>query len=546
MSTHSQQHGEKFFDEKDVEVVSINVVDSGADIIDFEEKKDLKRGLGQRHIQMIALAGTIGTGLFLGSGRAITNGGPVGALMGYTFVGILVSCVVISQVELAALVPLSGSIVRHAEYFFDPALSFAQGWNSVYSNCVSLPAEITAGAVLIQYWTTISNGLWITILGLLLVVSNLMFVRVYGELEFGFAMLKIMLIVGLIIMGLVIDLGGGPGHHRYAFQYWRNPGPFVQYLGIDGSLGGFLGFWTTFSNAAYAYGGVEGVANTAAETQNPRRNIPLAAKRIFWRVLIFYVIAIFVVTLIVPSNDANLLRSSGNASQSPFVIAATNAGIAVVPHIINAVVLTSAWSAGNSGLLNGSRNLYGMARENHTPKIFLRVNRFGVPYVAVLFLSAFLCLAYMTLSDNASTVFSWFQDLCSSAILVHWTIICAVYLRFYYGMKKQHISRTELPWKAPFQPYAAWIGLISFLIILLTGGYAVFIHGHWDTETFFSAYFNIPLIFTLFFGYKFLAKTKMVRLDEMPIQKYIDIAKENPEPPAKPVKGWKRVNILWS
>ncbi|PBK73254.1 hypothetical protein ARMSODRAFT_625405 [Armillaria solidipes] len=546
MSTYPQQRGEKFFDDKDVEVVSINVADSGADIIDFEEKKDLKRGLGQRHIQMIALAGTIGTGLFLGSGRAIANGGPVGALMGYTFVGILVSCVVISQAELAALVPLSGSIVRHAEYFFDPALSFAQGWNSVYSNCVSLPAEITAGAVLIQYWTTISNGLWITILGLLLVVCNLMFVRVYGELEFGFAMLKTMLIVGLIIMGLVIDLGGGPDHHRYGFQYWRNPGPFVQYLGIEGSLGRFLGFWTTFSNAAYAYGGVEGVANTAAETQNPRRNIPLAAKRIFWRVLIFYVVAIFIVTLIVPSNDVSLLRHSGNASQSPFVIAATNAGIAVVPHIINGVVLTSAWSAGNSGLLNGSRNLYGMARERHAPKIFLRVNRFGVPYVAVLFLSAFLCLAYMTLSDNASTVFSWFQDLSSSAILVHWTIICTVYLRFYYGMKKQHISRDELPWKAPFQPYAAWIGLISFLIILLTGGYAVFIHGHWDTETFFSAYFNIPLIFMLFFGYKFLAKTKMVPLDEMPIQKYLDIAKENPEPPAKLVKGWRRVNILWS
>ncbi|KAK0213404.1 amino acid permease-domain-containing protein [Desarmillaria ectypa] len=462
MSTHSQQQGEKLFEEKDVEVVSVNVADSGADIIDFEEKRDLNaKSLTCSPIRMIALAGTIGTGLFLGSGRAIANGGPVGALMGYTFVAILVSCVVISQAELAALVPLSGSIVRHAEYFFDPSPK-------------------------------------ITILGLLLVVCNLMFARVYGELEFGFAILKIMLIVGLIIMG-----------------------PFVQYLGIDGSLGRFLGFWTTFSNAAYAYGGAEGVANAAAETQNPRRNIPLAAKRIFWRVLIFYVVAILIVTLIVPSNDANLLRSSGNASQSPFVIAATNAGIAVVPHIINAVVLTSACPASKSGLLSGSRNLYGMACERHAPKIFLRVNRFGVPYVAVLFLLAFLCLAYMMLSDSASAVFSWFQV---------WTIICTVYLRFYYGMKKQHISR-----------------LISFLIILLTrGGYAVFIHDHWDTETFFSAYFNIPLIFTLFFGYKFLAKTKVVRLDEMPIQKYIDIAKGNPEPPAKPVKGRRRVNILWS
>ncbi|PBK94220.1 hypothetical protein ARMGADRAFT_1029375 [Armillaria gallica] len=546
MSTNSREtKASEFGTEKDVEVVAYNTTEDH-DIIDFEEKKDLKRGLGQRHIQMIALAGTIGTGLFLGSGKAIARGGPVGALLGYTFVGVLVSCVVFCQAELAALVPLSGAIVRHAEYFFDPALSFAMGWNYVYSNCVSLPAEITAGAVLIQFWSSISNGLWITILGILLIISNLLFVRVYGELEFGFAILKIMLVVGLIIMGLVIDLGGGPDHHRYGFQYWRNPGPFVQYLNIEGSLGRFLGFWTTFSNAAYSYSGIETVANAAAETQNPRRNIPLAAKRVFWRVLIFYVLGILIVGLIVPSNDPNLLGGSGNASQSPFVIAAKRAGISVVPHIINAIVLTSAWSAGNSIMLNGSRNLYGIAREGHAPKIFLRVNRFGVPYVAVSFLAAFMALAYMTLQDSASTVFQWFQDLVSAAAIVHWIIICLVYLRFYYGMKKQGISRDELPWKSPFQPYAAWLGFFAFCLILLTGGYAVFIHDKWDTETFFSAYFNIPLIFALYFGHKFITKSKLVPLDEMPIRRYIEIANKNPEPPAKPVKGLKRLNLLWS
>ncbi|KAK0439519.1 amino acid permease/ SLC12A domain-containing protein [Desarmillaria tabescens] len=519
MSTNSREaKASEYGTEKDVEVVAYTTTEDH-DIIDFEEKKDLKRGLGQRHIQMIALAGTIGTGLFLGSGKAIARGGPVGALLGYAFVGVLVSCVVFCQAELAALVPLSGAIVRHAEYFFDPALSFAMGWNYVYSNCVSLPAEITAGAVLIQFWSSISNGLWITILGILLIISNLLFVRVYGELEFGFAILKIMLVVGLIIMGLV----AGPDHHRYGFQYWRNPGPFVQYLNIEGSLGRFLGFWTTFSNAAYSYSGIETVANAAAETQNPRRNIPLAAKRVFWRVLIFYVLGILIVGLIVPSNDPNLLGGSGNASQSPFVIAATRAGISVVPHIINAIVLTSAWSAGNSIMLNGSRNLYGIAREGHAPKIFLRVNRFGVPYVAVSFLAAFMALAYMTLQDSASTVFQWFQV---------WIIICLVYLRFYYGMKKQGISRDELPWKSPFQPYAAWLGFFAFCLILLTGGYS-------PTSTF-------PLIFALYFSYKFITKSKLVPLDEMPIRKYIEIANQNPEPPAKPVKGLKRFNLLWS
>ncbi|KAE9394481.1 hypothetical protein BT96DRAFT_998486 [Gymnopus androsaceus JB14] len=395
----------------------------------FVEEKDLKRGLKQRHIQMIALAGTIGTGLFLGSGRALANGGPVGVFLGYLFTGILVSGVVISIAEMTALVPLTGSIIRQAEYFVDPALSFAQGWNNVYSSCVSLPAEITAGAVLVEFWTTsVSNGVWITILAFFVIATNLFFVRFYGELEFGFSMLKI-----LLILGLCIDLGGVSGQHRLGFQYWRNPGPFVQYLGIPGTLGRFLGFWKTFSNAAYAYSGVESIAAAAAETQNPRRNIPKAAKRIFWRVLIFYVVSIFIVTLIVPSNSKDLLRATGNAAESPFVIAASLA-----------VVLTSAWSAANSGMLGASRVLYGLAREGHAPQFFLKTNRFGIPYLSVLFIGAFMALAYMTLSDNASTVFTWFQDLVSAAALVHWSIICLVYLRFYYGCKHQGIDRKEL------------------------------------------------------------------------------------------------------
>lgn len=183
---------------------------------------------------------------------------------------------------------MSGGVIRHAEYFVDPALSFANGWNQVYSCLVSIPAELCAAAVLFEFWTTsVSNGVWITILGLLLVASNLFFVRIYGEMEFTFATLKIMLIIGVNIMALVITCGGGPDHKSIGFQYWRNPGPFVHYLGVAGSLGNFMGFWTTFNNAVYAYSGIENISIAASETQNPRRNIPKAAKRIFWRVMIF-------------------------------------------------------------------------------------------------------------------------------------------------------------------------------------------------------------------------------------------------------------------
>ncbi|KZP01295.1 hypothetical protein CALVIDRAFT_548111 [Calocera viscosa TUFC12733] len=526
------------------------IIEDNDDIADFEEKKVLKRGLKQRHIQMIALAGTIGTGLFLGSGGAILDGGPAGAFMGYLFVGVFVAGVVISIAELSALVPLSGGIVRHSHYFFDPALSFAQGWNTVYSTLITLPAEITAAAVIIDFWTLkINNAVWITILGMLLFISNLFFVRIYGELEFAFAMLKIMLIIGLIIMGLVVDLGGGPDHTRIGFYYWQNPGPFVQYLDIPGTLGRFLGFWATFANAAYAYSGIDSISVAASETQNPRQAIPKAAKRIFFRIFLFYVIAILIVSMIVPSNDPNLLNPGGNvgAALSPFVIAANRAGIKVLPHIINAVVLTSAWSSGNSGMLNGSRALYGLAIEGHAPSIFKKVNRFGIPWIAVCSIGAFLLLAYMSVSDNASLVFTWFQDLVGSAALVLWIVICMVYLRFYYGCRAQGIDRhRELPWAGPFQPYAAWISAFAFTLILITGGFPVFTTGNWNSQKFVGSYFNIPLILILYFSYKLVKRTKIVSLHEMPIRAFIQVAQDNPERPDPPMTGWARLGFLWS
>ncbi|KAE8155143.1 amino acid permease/ SLC12A domain-containing protein [Aspergillus avenaceus] len=513
----------------------------------LEEVQQFKQGLHQRHIQMIALAGTIGTGLFLGSGRAIATAGPVGAFLGYSIVGLLVSSVIFAVGEMGSLAPLTGGIIRYSELFCDPALAFANGWNEVYSYLVSIPSEIVAAAVIIEFWVTLNNAIWITIFGILMLAASLLFVRVYGELEFGFSMLKIMLVVGINIMALVITCGGGPNHKAIGFQYWRNPGPFTQYLGISGSLGRFLGFWTTFDNALYAYSGIHNITVAAAETKNPRHAIPQAARRIFIRIFLFYVLTIFMVGLVVPSNDPHLLSSTGTSSQSPFVIAARNAGISAVPSIINAVVLTSAWSSGNSNMLEGSRILYGMAAHGHAPQVFKRMNRFGIPYISVTLYGLFMALGYMTLSGSASTVFTWLQDIVSISTLVNWICICIVYLRFYYGCKKQGIDRhKELPWAAPFQPYSTWVSLIMFVILYFTGGYQTFMKGHWSTETFISSYLNAPVVVVLYFGYKYWRKTRFLPLAEIPIRPFIESYRNNPEPEPKRKKGWKRLNILWS
>ncbi|KAF7133781.1 hypothetical protein CNMCM5793_005135 [Aspergillus hiratsukae] len=520
-------------------------VDSAAD--HMVEIRLVKQGLHQRHIQMIALAGTIGTGLFLGSGRAIARSGPLGALLGYTIIGVAGSTVVFAVGEMGALVPLNGGVVRYAMLFFDPALAFANGWNQVYSYLVSIPAELAAAAVIVEFWVTVNNAIWITVFGVLMLITALLFVRVYGELEFGFSMIKIMLIIGINIMALVITCGGGPDGQTIGFRYWRNPGPFVQYLHVPGSWGQFLGFWTTLNNALYAYSGMENITVAAAETRCPRQAIPKAARRIFARVFLFYILSIFMVGMVVPSNDSNLLRSTGNASQSPFVIAAHRAGIKAVPSIINAGVLTSAWSAGNSNILGGTRILFGMAMHGHAPKFFTRINRFGAPYIAVSLIGVFMGLGYMTLSDSASTVFTWLQDIVSISTLVNWMCICIIYLRFQYGCRKQGIDRhRELPWAAPLQPYLTWFSLVMFTVLLFTGGYSTFMRGHWSTETFVSSYLNIPIILGLYFGYKLWGRTTIIPLDEIPIRPFIQIYNEEPEPEQKRKTWWRRLNILWS
>ena len=335
--------------------------------------------------------------------------------------------------------------MRHAEILVDPALAFAVGWNVVYGCFISVPSEISASVVLIQYWTDINAAVWVTILIVVSVVVAVSLISVYGEIEFIFAILKILLVIFVVILGLVIDLGGVPGVPRRGFHYWKDPGPFVEYI-ATGSLGRFLGFWAVMTNAVYSFAGVESLATMAGETKNPRQNIPKACKRVFARVSVFYVATVLVLGMLVSSADERLGLDSGTAATSPFVIAAGDAGIKAIPSVVNAVCLTSAWSASNQSILTGTRTLYGLAVKGHAPKIFLRTTKWGVPYMCVLLQVAFSFLAYMCVSNNAMNVFWWFVDLTAAGTLVSWITIAFNHIRLLQALDKQGISSTELPW----------------------------------------------------------------------------------------------------
>jgi amino acid transporter len=257
--------------------------------------------------------------------------------------------------------------------------------------------------------------------------------------------LKILLVIFVVILGLVIDLGGVPGVPRKGFHYWKEPGPFVEYL-ASGSWGHFLGFWAVMTNAVYSFAGVESLAMAAAETRNPRQNIPKACKRVFARVSIFYLAAVLIVGMLVSSADDRLGNDSGTAATSPFVIAAGDAGIKAIPSVVNAVCLTSAWSASNQSILAGTRTLYGLAIKGHAPRIFLRTSKWGVPYMCVLLQILFSLLAYMCVSNGAMNVFWWFVDLTAAGTLVSWITIALNHIRLLQAMDKQGIPATALPW----------------------------------------------------------------------------------------------------
>ncbi|KAJ7983259.1 amino acid permease/ SLC12A domain-containing protein [Mycena polygramma] len=532
--------------------------ESGSDDSDTRIRTDVKTGLydgvqrnmRQRHIQMIALAGALGTGLFLGLGKAIAHAGPAGALIAYIHIGTVCYCVLMSLGEMMCYMPISGGYIHFAERFVDPAMGFALGWLIWYAAVVTLPTEVIGATLVIGFWDSGAAGLsvahmagYITLILFLSAAVNFLGVRWYGESEFIFAIIKIMLVIGCIIGGLVIDLGGGPDHERIGFRYWKTPGAFAPFIKF-GNTGKFLGWFQTLLQASYSYFGMENIAMTAAEVKNPRRALAKAVRRVFYRILAFYVLAVLIVGMLVPYNDPALLQSTGNAGSSPFVLAMTRAGVKVLPSVINAGVLTSAFSSGNSLLYYSSRQIYGLALRGQAPRFLARTTKGGLPIAALCFSTIWILLAYLALSQGASTVLNWLTNLVAIMGFCSWAIISLTYIRFAQGLKHHGIDRTKFIYWNRFQPFPAYWALFWSVVIILFNGWPVFLKGQWSSADFVIAYISIP-IFALVYGvYKITRKTSIVSVEAMdffsnvPLPESVDFEEPVPGTMAAKLAAW--------
>ncbi|KAG6820604.1 hypothetical protein H0H93_014520 [Arthromyces matolae] len=453
-----------------------------AALLEPPAKESLQRGLKARQISMIALGGAVGTGLIIGSGTALRRGGPL-------VMGFICYLVMVALGEMAAFLPHKKGFSGYATRFVDPALGFAVGWNYLIKYFIVTPNNINAAGVVVQYWTQkVHIAIWMVIFILFIFSINLLGVRVFGELEFWFSSIKVIVLIGLLLLGIIIDLGGNPKHDRIGFRYWKHPnGPMGSYLQDqvhNEHLSIFLGFWATLTNALFAYIGTELVGITVGEAENPRKNIPRAIRRTFFRILVFYVGGVFVIGLTVPSSDNTLFlatKAKTGAAASPFLVATTLVGIKVLNHIINAAILIFVMSAANSDLYIGSRTLYGLAIEGKAPAIFRKVNRLGVPWPSLLVCTLMCGLVFLNVQSSSA--------------------------------KAQGLSRDDLPYKAPFQPWGSWFALIATGIIVTFKGFDAFLP--FAVDSFITSYIIIPTFFALWLGYKLYYKTELIPLDEV-------------------------------
>ncbi|KAJ7505782.1 amino acid permease/ SLC12A domain-containing protein [Mycena galericulata] len=506
----------------------------------------MHRSLKGRQVSMIAIAGTIGTGLFLGSGSALANGGPVGALLGYLIVGGLTGLMIYSLGEMMVWDPSAGGFIEFATRYVDPALGFAMGWQFWFQAVIATPAEIIAASIVISFWDDDSKHLaiYITVLLAAIIFINFCGIKYFGEFEFVFACIKVITVLGLLILSLVIDLGGGPDHDRRGFRFWREAPFNDDFLGLmPPSKARFLGFWAVLTQAAFSYAGMEMLAMICLEAANPRVSMRTAVRAVFYRIVGLFVFSILLIGMCISRSEPTLLQanqeSTGTASQSPFVVVITSAGIKVLPGIINAVVLTSAFSAASETLYASSRSLFMLAQGGKAPRFFAKVNNRGVPVFSLALCSLFSLLAYLACGKTgANDAFIWLTNIIALGSMITWSGISLSHIRWYRARKLQGLSRDELPFTSWTQPYGAYIVLVSFLIIMFFNGkslhvvqflyvkfeaesiplfigFTSFLGGSFDAQSFVAAYINIPFMLILFVSYKIVKKTKVVPLVTM-------------------------------
>ncbi|WP_236658439.1 amino acid permease [Pseudomonas knackmussii] len=461
---------------------------------------------------MIAIGGSIGTGLFVASGSTVATAGPGGALLAYALIGVMVFFLMTSLGEMAAYIPDSGSFSTYGSRFVDDGFGFAMGWNYWYNWAVTIAAELVAAQLVMNFWFPDVPGIyWSAGFLAIMFLLNVFSVKGFGEAEFWFALIKVVAVVIFIGIGLASIVGIMHGVDAPGFSnFTTGDAPFV------GGLQAMIGVAMI---AGFSFQGTELIGVAAGESEHPHKSIPKAIRQVFWRILMFYILAIFVIGMLIPYTDPNLLKTdSSDISTSPFTLLFQRAGLAAAAGVMNAVILSAILSAGNSGMYASTRMLYMMAVHGQAPSVFARLSKSGVPRQALLATTLVGALCFLTSFIGDKTVYTWLLNTSGMCGFIVWLGIAASHYRFRKGFLAQGGRLEDLPYRAKWFPFGPLFAFTLCLAITLGQNYQAFIGERIDWAGLAATYISLPLFLAIWWGYRLKHGSRFVRYEEMDVR----------------------------
>ncbi|ENR0808691.1 lysine-specific permease [Escherichia coli] len=473
------------------------------------EAPGLRRELKARHLTMIAIGGSIGTGLFVASGATISQAGPGGALLSYMLIGLMVYFLMTSLGELAAYMPVSGSFATYGQNYVEEGFGFALGWNYWYNWAVTIAVDLVAAQLVMSWWFPDTPGwIWSALFLGVIFLLNYISVRGFGEAEYWFSLIKVTTVIVFIIVGVLMIIGIFKGAQPAGWSNWT--------IGEAPFAGGFAAMIGVAMIVGFSFQGTELIGIAAGESEDPAKNIPRAVRQVFWRILLFYVFAILIISLIIPYTDPSLLRNDvKDISVSPFTLVFQHAGLLSAAAVMNAVILTAVLSAGNSGTYASTRMLYTLACDGKAPRIFAKLSRGGVPRNALYATTVIAGLCFLTSMFGNQTVYLWLLNTSGMTGFIAWLGIAISHYRFRRGYVLQGHDINDLPYRSGFFPLGPIFAFILCLIITLGQNYEAFLKDTIDWGGVAATYIGIPLFLIIWFGYKLIKGTHFVRYSEM-------------------------------
>ena len=440
------------------------------------EEQKLKRGLQNRHIQLIALGGAIGTGLFLGIGPAAVLAGP-SVILGYALAGIIAFFIMRQLGEMVVEEPVSGSFSHFAYKYWGSFAGFASGWNYWVLYILVSMSELTAIGIYVHFWWP-EIPLWTSSLFFFIVINalNLTSVKVYGEVEFWFSIIKVVAIIAMIIFGVYLLVSGSGGEQAGVQNLWNDGGFFAKGLFSEDGKGGFQGLFAAIALIMFSFGGLELIGITAAEAEQPEKTIPKATNQVIYRILIFYVGALVILFSLSP-------WKSITTDSSPFVmvfeslkgfqftlLGKTIYFTSIIANMLNVIVLTAALSVYNSCVYSNSRMLFGLAEQGNAPSFLSKLNKNSVPINAILISSLFAAICIIVNKLMPEKALEILMSLVVSSLIINWLMISITHLKFRRSKDTDQI-RTKFPsFIYPLSNYICLVFLVGILVIMWITG----------------------------------------------------------------------------